>query len=38
MKTEEFKLLFEAKSILEKNWREEYTIPSPKLYPHQWSW
>jgi len=38
MKTEEFRLLFEAKSILEKNWREEYTIPSPKLYPHQWSW
>jgi hypothetical protein len=38
VKTEEFRLLFEAKSILEKNWREEYTIPSPKLYPHQWSW
>ena len=37
MKTEEFRLLFEAKSILERNWREEYTIPSPKLYPHQWS-
>ena len=38
MKTEEFRLLFEAKAVLEKNWREEFTIPSPKLYPHQWSW
>ena len=32
------KLLIEAKKILKGNWREKYTIPSPKLYPHQWSW
>jgi hypothetical protein len=38
MKTQEFRLIFEAKAILEKNSREEFTIPSPKLYPHQWSW
>jgi glycogen debranching enzyme len=38
MKTQEFRLIFEAKAILEKNSREEFTMPSPKLYPHQWSW
>jgi len=38
MKAEEEKLLLEAKNILGKNWREKYTIPSPMLYPHQWSW
>ena len=27
-----------AKAVLEKNWRGKYTVPSPKLYPHQWSW
>jgi glycogen debranching enzyme len=31
--------LFEyAKSILEKNWNGRFTIASPILYPHQWSW
>ncbi|KON28551.1 hypothetical protein AC481_01330 [miscellaneous Crenarchaeota group archaeon SMTZ-80] len=27
-----------AKTVLEKNWRGKSTIPSPTLYPHQWSW
>jgi mannosylglycerate hydrolase MGH1-like protein len=27
-----------AKAVLEGNWNGEYTIPSPTLYPHQWSW
>jgi len=38
MNPKEEKLLLEAKKILEKNWRGKYTIPSSKLYPHQWSW
>jgi hypothetical protein len=38
MNEKEEKLLLAAKSILQENWREKYTIPSPKLYPHQWSW
>ncbi|NIN52878.1 MAG: hypothetical protein GTN80_07310 [Nitrososphaeria archaeon] len=31
-------LLGNAKSVLEKNWRGKHTVPSPTLYPHQWSW
>ncbi len=27
-----------AKSVLEKNWMGEYTVPSIHLYPHQWNW
>jgi Trehalase len=27
-----------AKLTLEKNWNGRFTIPSPTLYPHQWSW
>lgn len=27
-----------AKAVLEKNDRGLYTIPAPKLYPHQWLW
>lgn len=31
--------LFEgAKKILEGNWNGKFTIPSPTLYPHMWSW
>jgi hypothetical protein len=28
----------EAKRVLDRNWTGRYTIPSPTLYPHQWSW
>lgn len=38
MRSEEKKLLSRAEAILEDNWRRDYTIPSPRLYPHQWSW
>lgn len=27
-----------AKEVLNKNWREGYTIPSGRLYPFQWNW
>jgi hypothetical protein len=31
--------LFEkAKAVLEANWLGHATSPSPRLYPHQWSW
>ena len=32
------RLLEDAKNVLDKNWNGNFTIPSPKLYPHQWSW
>jgi len=32
------KILENAKQILEKNWNGRFTIPSPTLYLHQWSW
>ncbi|MCP8309918.1 MAG: hypothetical protein L6N94_00235 [Candidatus Methylarchaceae archaeon HK01M] len=38
MKADYTKLLSDAKTVLEKNWRGKYTVPSPTLYPHQWSW
>ena len=38
MKAEEERVYSDAKTVLEKNWRGSYTIPSPTLYPHQWSW
>jgi len=38
MNPEEKNFLLAAKKVLAENWREKYTIPSPKLYPHQWSW
>lgn len=38
MENVEQKLLSSAKKILEKNWKNTHTVPSPKLYPHQWSW
>lgn len=31
-------LLEDAKKTLEGNWNGNFTIPSPTLYPHQWSW
>ncbi len=27
-----------AQSVLKKNWKGAYTIPSSSLYPHQWNW
>jgi hypothetical protein len=27
-----------AQSVLNKNWRGSYTVPSSSLYPHQWNW
>jgi len=27
-----------AKAVLDDNWRGASTVPSPGLYPHQWSW
>lgn len=31
-------LIKKAKKVLENNWTGLYTKPSPKSYPHQWSW
>ncbi|MEU0084385.1 trehalase family glycosidase [Streptomyces sp. NPDC006274] len=28
----------QAAEVLEGNWRGTSTVPSPALYPHQWSW
>jgi hypothetical protein len=27
-----------ASNVLQGNWNGNFTIPSPTLYPHQWSW
>ena len=27
-----------AKTVLEENYEGTYTVPSQKLYPHQWLW
>lgn len=27
-----------SKSVLNKNWKGKFTIPSPRLYPFQWNW
>ena len=27
-----------AQSILNKNWKDGFTIPTSKLYPFQWNW
>ena len=32
------RLLDEAQRILAANWTGGFTVPSPSLYPHQWSW
>ena len=31
-------LIHQAKMVLDFNWMGEYTMPGPRLYPHQWSW
>jgi hypothetical protein len=31
-------LVHEAMTVLEENWLGHATRPSPRLYPHQWSW
>jgi hypothetical protein len=31
-------LWHEAVSVLQGNWDGDYTVPSRRLYPHQWSW
>ncbi|HEX2728875.1 MAG TPA: glycoside hydrolase, partial [Rubrobacteraceae bacterium] len=31
-------LIHQARMVLEFNWTGEYTMPGPRLYPHQWSW
>jgi hypothetical protein len=31
-------LLDSARALLDANWRGAFTVPSPTLYPHQWSW
>jgi len=36
VRTEE--LVEAARKILQQNWNGKFTIPSPSLYPHQWSW
>lgn len=28
----------EAQSVLSRNWRGSYTMPSASMYPHQWNW
>lgn len=35
---DETRLVHEALSVLEANWMGHSTRPSPRLYPHQWSW
>src|SRR4051794_35704332 len=36
--TEHDGLARRALDVLEANWRGASTVPSPALYPHQWSW
>jgi hypothetical protein len=31
-------LIRQARAVLDFNWTGEYTMPGPRLYPHQWSW
>jgi len=31
-------MLQRCESVLNTNWKGEFTIPSPKLYPFQWNW
>jgi hypothetical protein len=32
------RLVQQARMVLDFNWTGEYTMPGPRLYPHQWSW
>ncbi len=38
MHLEIVELLKQAKKVLRRNWRGNFTVPSPNLYPHQWNW
>jgi len=38
MLKDEVDLIGEAKMVLDFNWTGYYTMPGPRLYPHQWSW
>jgi hypothetical protein len=38
LSTDTDQLVESAKYILTKNWNGRFTIASPTLYPHQWSW
>jgi len=31
-------LVRQARAVLDFNWTGQYTMPGPRLYPHQWSW
>src|SRR5215210_1202835 len=31
-------LVRQARAVLDFDWTGEYTMPGPRLYPHQWSW
>jgi glycogen debranching enzyme len=31
-------LIEQAKMVLDRNWRNGYTVPSARLYPFQWNW
>jgi len=31
-------LVRRARAVLDFNWTGKYTMPGPRLYPHQWSW
>jgi hypothetical protein len=31
-------LVLQARAVLDANWIGHATRPSPRLYPHQWSW
>jgi hypothetical protein len=31
-------LVRQARAVPDFNWTGEYTMPGPRLYPHQWSW
>jgi hypothetical protein len=31
-------LIKQAKKVLDKNWKGNFTIPAEGAYPHQWSW
>jgi hypothetical protein len=37
-RTKEDMLVRQARAVLDFNWTGEYTMPGPRLYPHQWSW
>lgn len=38
LNAEDAALVHEAMTVLEANWLGHATRPSPRLYPHQWSW